>query len=53
MKAIGTVVRVDSDPLSPGVTLRIMSMINLFSLSWIVVRATGVASLSFATSTLP
>lgn len=53
MLPIGTVVRIDSDPLSPGVTLRILPMSNPSSLSWVLVRATGVGGITFATSTLP
>lgn len=51
---IGTVVRIDSDPSSPSVTLQIQPAFNLFSLSWVQLRATGpafVSSLSWATST--
>lgn len=50
---IGSVVRVDSDPLSPAVTLRIMPATNPFSITWVELRATGVAPMTFATSTLP
>ncbi len=53
MKAIGTVARVDSDPLSPGVTLRIMPAVSPFSLSWVMLRATGAAPAVVATSTVP
>ena len=48
---MGSVVRVDSDPLSPSVTLRIASAVNPFSLSWVELRATGISGVSFATST--
>lgn len=48
---MGSVVRMDSDPLSPSVTLRIASALNPFSLSWIELRATGITGVSFATST--
>ncbi len=50
---IGSVVRIDSDPLSPAITLRIRSAANLFSIAWVELRATGVAPMAFATSTLP
>lgn len=48
---MGSVVRVESDPLSPSVTLRIASAVNPFSLSWVELRATGITGVSFATST--
>lgn len=38
MLAIGSVVRVDSDPTSPSVTLRIMPALNIFSVAWVVIR---------------
>lgn len=50
---IGTVTRVDGDPLSPGVTLRIVPTMNVFSVTWVTVRATGVVPMSFATTTEP
>lgn len=40
---IGTVVRVDSDPSSPAVTLHIQLVQNIFSVSWLELRATGPA----------
>lgn len=43
MLPIGTVVRVDSDPASPSITLRIMPALNLFSIAWVVIRDTGVS----------
>ncbi|MEK7077197.1 MAG: hypothetical protein AAB967_03125, partial [Patescibacteria group bacterium] len=43
MLPIGTVVRVESDPSSPSVTLRIMPALNLFSIAWVVIRDTGVS----------
>jgi len=52
---IGTVVRIDSDPSSPGVMLRIVPKVNPFSVSWVLLRDTGSAlrdSFSVATSTL-
>ncbi len=51
MLPIGSVVRIDSDPLSPGVTLRIKPAFNLFSTAWVELRATGAVSTVFATST--
>ena len=50
---IGSVVRVDSDPLSPGVTLRIQPALNPFGVAWVVLRMTGVVPMTFATSTTP
>jgi cell shape-determining protein MreC len=50
---IGSVARVESDPLSPAVTLRIAPAVNLFSIPAVVLRATGITGVSFATSTLP
>jgi len=41
MLPIGGVVRVDSDPTSPSVVLRIMPALNLFSTTWVTVRDTG------------
>lgn len=43
MLAVGSVVRVDSDPTSPSVTLRIMPALNIFSVSWVEVRDTGIS----------
>lgn len=51
MLPIGRVVRVDSDPLSPAVTLRIKPAMNPFSVTWVELRATGVAGTAFVTST--
>lgn len=54
MLPIGRVVRVESDPSSPGVTLRIMPIINPFSLSWVQLRDVGTGvrdAFSNATST--
>jgi cell shape-determining protein MreC len=51
---IATVVRVDSDPSSPLVTLEIQPALNPFSITWVELRSTGpsfAASLSWATST--
>ena len=42
---IGVVVRVDSDPASPSVTLRIMPAYNLFSVGWVILRDSGAAEL--------
>jgi len=52
MLPIGTVVRIDSDPSSPSVTLRIQPALNLFSVSWVTVRNTGAALLMSTTSSL-
>ena len=41
---IGAVVRVDSDPASPSVTLRIAPAFNLFSISWVELRDTGITA---------
>ncbi|MHB1163044.1 MAG: rod shape-determining protein MreC [Minisyncoccota bacterium] len=51
MLPIGSVVRIDSDPLSPGVTLRIKPAVNPFTLAWVQLRATGALPTTFATST--
>ncbi len=53
MLPIGSVVRIDSDPLSSAVTLRILPAVNLFSTTWVGLRATGIVPMSFATSTEP
>ncbi|MHB8860192.1 MAG: rod shape-determining protein MreC [Minisyncoccota bacterium] len=50
---IGSVVRVDSNPLSPSITLRIMPAVNPFAVSWVLLRATGIVPMTFATSTTP
>ncbi len=36
---IGSVMRIDSDPTSPSVTLRIKNALNLFSVMWVELRA--------------
>lgn len=54
--AIGLVARIDSDPAQPGVTLRVQSALNLFSITWVELRETGASYLRAglaATSTLP
>lgn len=43
---LGTVVRIDSDPSSPSITLHIQSALNLFSVTWVAVRDTGAALLT-------
>ncbi|MBI4088739.1 rod shape-determining protein MreC [Candidatus Kaiserbacteria bacterium] len=55
MLPLGTVARVESDPSSTSVTLRIAPALNLFSIAWVVVRDTGEAlnMLPQTTSTLP
>lgn len=40
---VGTVVRIDGDPASPSITLRIMPALNLFSIAWVIIRDTGVS----------
>ena len=53
---IGSVTRIDSDPSAPEIVLRIVPTINLFSITWVVVRDTGTAfsnMFSSATSTRP
>ena len=45
MLPIGTVVRIDSDPSTPSMTLRIMPAQNLFSIAWVMLRDTGAALL--------
>ncbi|MFZ3044169.1 MAG: rod shape-determining protein MreC [Minisyncoccia bacterium] len=52
---IGSVVRIDSDPSAPGITLRIKPKTNPFSLTWVELRDVGSAlrgAFSVATSTL-
>lgn len=53
MLPVGVVARVDSDPASPSVTLRIMPAFNLFSIAWVVVRDTGSALRGAFSSTTP
>lgn len=48
---IGSVVRVDNDPTSPSVILRIAPALNLFSLAWVTLRDTGITAFTLATST--
>ncbi len=51
---IATVVRIDSDPSSPSVTLRIQPSLNLFSVTWVVLRDTGITlQNAFSTTTTP
>ncbi len=45
MLPIGVVARVDSDPASPSVTLRITPALNVFSIAWVTVRDTGTTPL--------
>jgi cell shape-determining protein MreC len=40
---LGTVVRIDGDPSSPSMTLRIQPIVNLFSIAWVSLRDRGVA----------
>jgi len=51
MLMIGKIVRVDSDPSVPGVTLRIQPVSNPFSVAWVVLRNTGTLFSITATST--
>ncbi|MFA6278738.1 MAG: rod shape-determining protein MreC [Candidatus Paceibacterota bacterium] len=51
MLPIGKVIRIDSNPTAPGVTLRIQPALNLFSVSWVTIRDTGVPFSISATST--
>lgn len=53
MLPIGSVVRIDSDPRSPSVTLRILPVANPFSIGWVNLRDTGIALPSVATSSEP
>lgn len=56
MLPVGTVVRIDHDPASPSVTLRIQPAVNLFSVSWVTLRDTGATlagSSLFTTPTRP
>ncbi len=51
---IGSVARIDGDPAAPEVALRIQSALNIFSITWVVVRDTGKTfsgAFSIATST--
>lgn len=53
---IARVIRIDSDPASPTVTLQMQPAANLFSVTWVELRDTGpafAASLIWATSTTP
>ena len=53
---IGSVTRIDIDPLAPGVTLHIIPALNLFSVTWVILRDTGktlLHSLPKASSHLP
>ncbi len=55
-RSLGTVVRIESNPSSSVMTLRVMPAFNLFSASWVVVRDTGallINGLPQATSALP
>lgn len=51
---IGSVTHIDDDPAAPEVILRIVPALNLFSITWVHVRNTGVELFSqAATSTAP
>ena len=47
---LGVVARVDDDPTSPSVVLRIRPLANLFSLGVVELRATGLARVATSTS---
>lgn len=52
---IGSITRIDNDPTAPEVLLRVTPMVNLFSITWVVVRDTGIRlpnAFLIATSTL-
>lgn len=49
MLPIGSVIRIDSDPSSSSATLRIIPLLNPFSIAWVELRNTG----AVATSTMP
>ena len=53
MLPIGVVTRIDGDPASPSVILRIMPILNVFSIAWVVVRDTGAALRGAFSSTTP
>lgn len=51
---VGEVVRIDDDPAAPSVTLQIKPVTNPFSISWVVLRESGVVfKTTSATSTVP
>lgn len=50
---LGSVARIDDNPLSSAVTLRIISAANPFSLTTVELRSTGISGMKFSTSTLP
>ncbi|MBU6490989.1 rod shape-determining protein MreC [Patescibacteria group bacterium] len=50
MLPIGSVTRVDSDPSSPSVTLRILPLLNPFSVTWVVIRNVGTSLVATSTS---
>ena len=49
MLPVGNVIRVDNEPHSSSVALRIMPLLNPFSIAWVELRSTG----AVATSTIP
>ncbi|MDE2173396.1 MAG: rod shape-determining protein MreC [Patescibacteria group bacterium] len=49
MLPIGSVSRVDSDPSSPSVTLRILPLLNPFSVTWVVIRNVGTSLVATST----
>ncbi|MDE1919539.1 MAG: rod shape-determining protein MreC [Patescibacteria group bacterium] len=50
---IGTVARIDGDPSMPEVALRIAPALNPFSITWVLLRDTGVSLLNAVPSTTP
>lgn len=53
---VGSVIRIDGDPAAPEVVLRITPAINIFSVTWVLVRDTGFGGATkalSATSTAP
>jgi len=40
---VGSVTRIDSDESAPSVTLRITPALNIFSITWVILRDTGTA----------
>ena len=50
---IGVITRIDSDPSSPAMTLRIVPALNPFSLDWVIVRESGATVLNHFSSSTP
>lgn len=53
MLPIGTVMRVDGEPSSRSIVLRILPAQNLFSIGWVLVRDTGTSFRAAVSSTTP